>query len=376
MTNVIEKNIDDNTLTKIAIFGVGLIGGSLALCFKGKPGINVTGYAHLQEYADQVAARDVVDYVTLSAEEAAADADFIFLCVPVGSLESYITLLSGMPLKPGCIITDVGSTKASIAECADRLALKDVCFIGGHPMAGSERSGVGAASSLLFENAYYVLTPSEGVGTDKVKALEAILAHTRAHVVTVDPLLHDEIVGAISHLPHVIAVALVNQICAYTEANPLYQTLAAGGFRDITRIAASDPIVWRDILLNNRKVMMPLLRDWNDNIQQFMEMLENGDGPAIEDAFRRAGAFRNELPERRKGVIASQFNIYIDVPDHPGIIGRITTELGQNSINLSNIQIIESREDVPGIMKLSFRNEKDQERAKDVLQSLGYTVYH
>lgn len=365
-----------NTTTNIAIFGVGLIGGSLALCFKGKPGITITGYAHHQEYADQVIARGVVDYVTLSAEEAARNADFIFLCVPVGSLESYITLLSTLQLKPGCIITDVGSTKASIAECAKKLVLKNACFIGGHPMAGSERSGVAAASSLLFENAYYVLTPAEGVSQAKVDSLTELLSFTRAHVVTVEPQLHDQIVGAISHLPHIIAVALVNQICGYNEDNSLYQTLAAGGFRDITRIASSDPVVWRDILLNNRKVMMPLLKDWNEGIKQFMVMLESQDGSAIEQAFQRAGEFRSELPERRKGVIVSQYDLYLDVPDHPGIIGRITTELGQKSINLSNIQIIESREDVPGVMRLSFRNEQEQERAKDLLQSHGYTVYH
>ncbi|WP_054957208.1 prephenate dehydrogenase [Paenibacillus dakarensis] len=361
--------------TNIAIFGVGLIGGSLALCFKGKPGITVTGYAHTQQYAQEVAARGVVDQVTMSAEEAARNADFIFLCVPVGNLEEYITLLSTLPLKPGCIITDVGSTKASIAECAEKLILRDACFIGGHPMAGSERSGVAAASYLLFENAYYVLTPAQGVPEAKVEALANMLSHTRAHIVTVEPHLHDQIVGAISHLPHIIAVALVNQICGYNDDNPLYQTLAAGGFRDITRIASSDPIVWRDILLNNRKVMIPLLEDWNNHIMQFMDMLQKEDGFAIEQAFRQAGEFRNELPERRKGMIVQQYNLYLDVPDHPGIIGGIATELGQRGINLSNIQIIESREDVPGLMKLSFRNEHDLELAKELLQSIGYSVF-
>ncbi|MGG1876952.1 prephenate dehydrogenase [Paenibacillus cisolokensis] len=360
----------------ISIFGVGLIGGSLALCFKGKPGITVTGYAHTEEYAAQVIAKGVVDHVTLSAAEAAQDADVIFLCVPVGSLESYIQLLSEMPLKPGCIITDVGSTKASITACASALALKDACFIGGHPMAGSERSGVGAASSLLFENAYYVLTPPDDVPDDKLQKLIDLLAHTRAHIVQVEPRLHDQIVGAISHLPHIIAVALVNQIRTYNDDNPLYRMLAAGGFRDITRIASSDPLVWRDILLNNRDVLLPLLRDWNEEIQGFIAMLENNSGPGIEEAFRRAGEFRSELPERRKGSIISQYDLYIDVPDHPGIIGSIATELGAQGINLSNVQIIESREEVPGVMRLSFRNEREQERAQQLLTSLGHAVYH
>jgi prephenate dehydrogenase len=361
--------------TKIAIFGVGLIGGSLALCFKGKEGLTVVGHAHRPESAAKYVRRGVVDSATLSIEEAALDADFIFLCVPVGMLESYLQQLSVLPLKPGCIITDVGSTKASIAACAVSLDLPGVHFIGGHPMAGSERSGVEAASSLLFENAYYVLTPPPGVPEQAYRSLESLLLHTRAQIVRLDPERHDEIVGAISHLPHIIAVALVNQIHAYDDTDSLYSTLAAGGFRDITRIASSDPVIWRDILLNNRSVMLRLLKDWNEEVTHFVRLLENEDGAGIEEAFEEANGFRSQLPERRKGMITPLFDLHIDVPDHPGIIGRIATELGDQGINLSNIQIIESREDVPGIMRLSFRQERDMERAKILLQHKDYMVY-
>ncbi|MBY9081665.1 prephenate dehydrogenase [Paenibacillus sp. HN-1] len=361
--------------TKISIFGVGLIGGSLALCFKGKPGITVVGHAHRPESADKYVSRGVVDSATLSFEEAALDSEFIFLCVPVGMLEGYMKRLSRLPLKKGCIITDVGSTKGSIADCAEALDLQDVHFIGGHPMAGSERSGVEAASSLLFENAYYVLTPPPGVSEEAYEALKALLVHTKAQIVRLDPHRHDEIVGAISHLPHIIAVALVNQVHGYDSEDSLYSTLAAGGFRDITRIASSEPVIWRDILLNNRSVMLRLLQDWNEEVSAFVSILESGDGEAIEKAFEEASGFRSRLPERRKGMITPLFDLHIDVPDHPGIIGRIATELGDQGINLSNVQIIESREDVPGIMRLSFRQENDMERAKALLQQRDYTVY-
>jgi len=361
--------------TKIAIFGVGLIGGSLALCLKGKPGITVIGHSHRPESMKRIIESGVVDATTLSMEEAACDADFIFLCVPVGNLESYLKQLTQLPLKQGCIITDVGSTKAGVASCAQGFSHPGVHFIGGHPMAGSERSGVDAATSLLFENAFYVLTPSPEVPEEAYVRLEQLLTHTRAQIVRVEPILHDEIVGAISHLPHIIAVALVNQVHDYNENNELYRMLAAGGFRDITRIASSDPIIWRDILLSNRDVLLSLLRDWNQEVGGFISMLEGMDGPGIEKAFEKANLFRSELPERRKGAITSLFDIYIDVPDHPGIIGQIATELGDRKINLSNIQIIESREDVPGIMRLSFRDEGEMERAKDHLQVLGYAVH-
>ncbi|MCM3040139.1 prephenate dehydrogenase [Paenibacillus motobuensis] len=361
--------------TKIAIFGVGLIGGSLALCFRGKPGVEVVGHSPRSGSLEVMLDRGVVDFATLSMEEAVRDADFIFLCVPVGNLEEYLEKLYELPLKPGCIITDVGSTKASIAAAAEKLSRPDVYFIGGHPMAGSERSGVEAASTLLFENAYYVLTPATGVPDEAYAKLEELLQYTRAQVVRVNPVQHDEIVGAISHLPHIIAVALVNQVCDYNASNGLYRTLAAGGFRDITRIASSDPIIWRDILLSNRDVVLSLLKDWNEEIGGFISMLEGRNGEGIVDSFVKANRFRSELPERRKGMISSLFDLYIDVPDHPGIIGQITTELGDQNINLSNIQIIESREDVPGLLHLSFRQESAMERAKEHLQSMGYAVY-
>ncbi|WP_028589095.1 prephenate dehydrogenase [Paenibacillus massiliensis] len=359
---------------KIAIVGVGLIGGSLGLCFKGKPGITVVGHAHMPELMDPMITRGVVDTATLSLEEATEDADFIFLCVPVSLLEHYLLKLAELPLKQGCIITDVGSTKSSITRLASETNLQGAYFIGGHPMAGSERSGVTAASSVLFENAYYVLCPDAKVPEQAVNALKELLGHTKAQVVTVEPIMHDDIVGAISHLPHIIAASLVNQVRAYDEENPLYSTLAAGGFRDITRIASSDPIVWRDILLSNRQVLLRLLRDWNSQIERFTELLECQDGSGVEQEFATAGAFRSELPERRKGMITSTFDLYIDVPDTPGIIGQIATLLGDHRINLSNMQIIESREDVPGILRLSFRQEEAWNRARELLQSQGHHV--
>ncbi len=126
--------------------------------------------------------------------------------------------------------------------------------------------------------------------------------------------------------------------------------------------------------MNNRDVMLQMLSDWNNGISAFVNLLKQEDGEGIVQAFAKANDFRSELPERRKGMIASTFDLYIDVPDHPGIIGKITTILGENHINLSNIQIIESREDVPGIMRLSFRQESDMERAKELLNNTDYSI--
>jgi len=320
--------------------------------------------------------RGVVDEATVSIEEAARDADYLFLCVPVGRLEQYVDELARLPLKPGCIVTDVGSTKASVVRHGEKLRASGAVFIGGHPMAGSERTGVEAASSYLFENAYYVLTPAKDTPSEALERLETLLRWTKAHIVKMDAELHDDVVAAISHLPHLIAVGLVNQIAGYNESNELYASLAAGGFRDLTRIASGDPILWRDILIHNRKVLLKLLGDWQNEMDRFRELLEQADGDGVAEAFRRAGEFRSRLPERRKGVITSVYDCYVDVPDHPGIIGAIATQLGQALINLSNLHIIESREDVPGVLRLSFREERDLQQAVELLKSLGYSVHY
>ncbi|TCZ81202.1 prephenate dehydrogenase [Paenibacillus albiflavus] len=359
---------------KITIFGVGLIGGSLALCFKDIPGVTVVGHSPNEKSVQTMLDKGVVHHATTSMSEAVREADFIFLCVPVSMLETYLEQLTQLPLKSGCIITDVGSTKASIAEFAKQLKLEDIYFIGGHPMAGSERSGIEAASYLLFENAYYVLTPDSSTPIDAVNQLTELLKWTRAQVIHVDPDRHDQIVGAISHLPHIIAVALVNQICDYHEQEPLYKSLAAGGFRDITRIASSDPVIWRDILINNKKVLLELLSNWNDQISDFVQLLEDSNGDGIEVQFKKANQFRKGIRERRKGIIAPQYDIYLDIPDHPGVIGAIATELGNHQINLSNVEIIESREQVPGICRLSFRSSDAADQAIELLQS-KYSVH-
>jgi len=360
---------------KIAIIGVGLIGGSLALCFKGKPGVQVVGLSNNPASVRKYMQRGVVDDATTSVAEAAKDADFIFLCTPVGLLEHYLTELRELPLKPGCIITDAGSTKASVVRCAESLAFRDAYFIGGHPMAGSERSGVEAASAHLFENAYYVLTPTEGTPQSAYDRLARLLEWTKARIVRMDAVEHDDIVGAISHLPHIIAVALVNLIARYNESDEMYRTLASGGFRDITRIASSDPVMWRDILTDNRAVLLELLKDWNMEIDHFIHILENSDSEAIEERFRRANEFRSRLPERRKGVISSSYDIYVDVPDTPGVIGHIATLLGNHRVNLRNIEIMESRLDAPGVLRLSFGNREDMDNAAVLLRDL-YPVHY
>lgn len=364
-------------MMEIAILGVGLIGGSLALSLKKNEDVHITGFDVVEDNLRMAHSLGVIDKGTTHLAEAVAQADYIFLCAPVGKLQELISFLRYTPLKQGAVISDTGSTKVSVMEHSHGFARQGVYFIGGHPMAGSHKSGVEASNDRLFENAYYVLTPAADTPQQVVENLRTLLAPTHAKVIIMNAQKHDEVVGAISHFPHIIASTLVNQVAAYDNEDEMnwYRSLAAGGFRDITRIASSNPGMWRDILLNNRPVMKQLAEDWKLVLDRISDLIERADGKGIEQFFAEARIFRDGLPEKEKGALQPYFDLYVDVPDEPGVIGRITTLLGEESISITNIRILETREDILGVLRISFRSHEDMEQASRILESRGYGVY-
>lgn len=360
---------------KVAVLGVGLIGGSLALSLKKDERVEITGFDVDKDRLELAQQKGVIDRGTTQLAEAVVDADFIFLCAPVNKLYELISFLRYTPLKKGAIISDTGSVKKPVVEYGTGFEERGVYVIGGHPMAGSHKSGVEAAHELLFENAYYVLTPLEGTPQDKVDELTSLLSHTRAKIVVMNPQEHDRVVGAISHFPHIVAAALVNLVADYDQDNAWYHRLAAGGFRDITRIASSNPQMWRDIIANNRDVLISLIDDWNHSMEQTRQLLVENKTEEIEQFFHKARQYRDGLPERKRGALSPIFELSVDVPDHPGVIGRVTTLLGEKEISITNIKILETREDIMGVLQISFRNEPDLLKAQQCLQDEGYRVY-
>jgi prephenate dehydrogenase len=243
-------------------------------------------------------------------------------------------------------------------------------------MAGKERSGVEAATSKLFVNAFYVLTPTQDTPQKQYDSLVELLALTHANIVTIEAELHDEIVGAVSHLPHIIAAMLVNLVADANKNNDHYEKLAAGGFRDITRIASSDPYLWRDVSVSNRKVLISLLQEWTGRTKQFIEWLEQNEVESMLSQFQMASKFRSSLPERRVGVLSTVHEFYVELLDEPGAIGKLTTLLGQEQINLRNIGIHDKKPGVSGSLHLSFGNEIECEKAKFFLSSKGFHVHY
>jgi len=281
--------------TRVLLIGVGLIGGSLALAMKKHRHVTVVG-ADINTNEVQVANQlGIIDYVAEDIKTEAAQADYIVLATPVEYTTAWIHDLSTWKLKETVIVTDVGSTKGEIMKAAQALNKKRISFIGGHPMAGSHTSGAVNARADLFCSARYILTPFENEQKEKIDALMHLLEPTGAQFVPLDAATHDQITGVVSHLPHVIATSLVRQVKGYSANNHLVTEMAAGGFRDITRIASSNPHMWRDILKQNRSMLLTLLDDWMKEMEQVKLLVEKGDGHELFDYFSDAKEFRDSL---------------------------------------------------------------------------------
>jgi prephenate dehydrogenase len=354
----------------IYIIGLGLIGGSLALSIKRKdPTIHIMGYDLNGDQASLAKKLGAIDEISPTLFPNLSAVDMIFISTPVQQTINIIEQLQSIELKQGVIITDVGSTKVKIVESAKKyLNGTTIKFIGGHPMAGSHKSGILAAKSQLFENAFYILTPSENVTAQDLTCLTNILEETRANFVEMSPEEHDKVTGIISHFPHIVAASLVSQAEKHEDQFPLLKRLAAGGFRDVTRIASSNPAMWRDILLHNKGPLLHLFDEWIAEMERIKSFVANSESDNLYSYFDQAKQFRDELPKKQRGAIPSFYDLFVDVPDYPGIISEITGYLAKEEISLTNIRIIETREEIYGVLRLSFQTDHDRELAIDCIR--------
>lgn len=360
----------DKMAGRVFIIGLGLIGGSLALCIKKEhPESIIYGYDISQDNLKLAKMLGVIDEIATTIELGAQSADLIIISTPVKETEKIIEILSTMELKQNVVVTDVGSTKSVITNKSQVLLNKGVTFIGGHPMAGSHKSGVSASKVILFENAFYLLTPHEQISDQKVQLLLKWLKGTNAKFLIISPEEHDLLAGTISHMPHIVAASLVHQADHISERHKLVTRLAAGGFRDITRIASSSPSMWRDILIHNKNVLIELMNGWKQEMDKVLSLIENEQAEALYDYFSRAKNVRDGLPQDQKGAIPAFYDLYVDVPDYPGVISEITGYLAKEKISITNIRIMETREEIFGILAISFQTEEDRIRAQKCIAS-------
>ncbi len=292
--------VDQPEFRRVAIIGVGLIGGSFGMALR-KRGLaeEVVGIGRNLQRLRRAVELGAVDSCTLDLEEGVRGADLVYIATPVGSVLDFAC--KALPfVGPDCIITDAGSTKSEICRGADELIGNRAAFIGGHPMAGSEEAGVEAAKESLFERTTYVLTPTASTGPGVVERMRRAAEGIGARVVVMDPEAHDRCVAVISHLPHVMAAALVLLARKESEFSPQVFDLVAGSFRDMTRVAGSSPVLWRDICLSNVNAIGEAADGLKGLIDQAIELMEAGDAPSLEDWFGDAKSVRDSVyPPKR-----------------------------------------------------------------------------
>ena len=282
-------------LKTLAVIGVGLIGGSLAMALRRAGAVSsIVGFDRDGGALERAAALGVIDTAAESVSEAAKGADLVVVAVPVRAIGSVLHDV-GLSMEAGAVVTDVGSTKAEVASTA-RAELRErfARFVPGHPIAGREASGVDAASADLFRGVRVVLTPGPEAAGDAVELVRGAWETAGARVATMAAGDHDRIFAAVSHLPHLLAFALVSEIAARDNAADLLG-FAAGGFRDFTRIAASSPEMWRDISLQNRAALLEELDRYGAQLAVFRELVDKGDGPGLERLMAEARASRQSL---------------------------------------------------------------------------------
>lgn len=337
----------------ILIVGVGLIGGSLGLALKNLPSLNkIMGADNNQEALKKAIDLGAIDYCT-SLAEGAMSADIIILCTPVGAFAEITEEIKDL-LKPGTIITDTGSTKELAMNLLAEMPAH-VFVIGGHPMAGGEASGIINADKYLFENAVYVLTPAENTPPAAVKKLREIISVTGARIMVMEAKIHDEIVAVISHIPHLLAAALVN----LTKADPVRLAMAAGGFRDTTRIASSDPQLWQQILLSNRDSVVKYMDILIAELGECRSLLNNGNEAELLAKLKKAQEIRDMIPHMRKGLMPGFSDVICIVPDKPGIIGDLGSILGKKEINIIDLEILHVREGDGGTIRIGVPSYDD-----------------
>lgn len=279
----------------VSIIGVGLIGGSFGMALK-KRGLagEVIGVGRNPGRLERAVELGALDSWTTDVQEGVSRADLVYVSTPVGMVVDFVKQAAAA-VKPGCVITDAGSTKSEICAGAEKAVPEGVHFVGAHPMAGSETAGVEHADPDLFVGAAYVLTPTEKTDAGALALVRSLAEGIGSRIVVIDPAGHDRCVAVISHLPHLMAAALVALAERESKSNPQMLEMLAGSFRDMTRVASSSPVLWRDICISNSGAVVQAVRNFESIMKDAASFVESGNGEGFEEWFAAAKEVRDSL---------------------------------------------------------------------------------
>jgi prephenate dehydrogenase len=356
-------------IRSVTVVGVGLIGGSLSAALS-RRGVKVHGVSSgetIGKALDLGIIQRGYEYDRLP--EAVGESEVVFVCTPLLDIGERLPLIFGAARR-GTIVTDAGSTKAVICTRALDEARRGVYFVGGHPMAGSERRGVDHANPYIFYDAVWVLTPVPSTPNKVIRKLSTLVSSIGAKVMVLPPEVHDRIAASVSHLPQLVAISLINHLAEKND--DLFRNLAAGGFRDMTRIASSGYGMWRDIIKTNRNEIRQALLDFQRTLEKLALNLE--DDLLLEEAFDSSKRERETIPRYSKGFLTPLKDIRVSVQDRPGELARITGIISYHEINIKDIEIVTIREGEGGILRLGFTLKNEAQRAVEVLKGIGYDV--
>lgn len=354
--------------------GLGLIGGSIAKAIrKTYPGCRLLAYDPNQNALLSAVSDGVIDVPLSEISKDFSSCDYLFLCAPVTENDKNLSLIR-KSVSPSCILTDVGSVKTDIHRHIKEAGL-DAQFIGGHPMAGSERTGYLNSKALLLENAYYILTPCDGVPKNALADFKKLISSLGAIPLILTCSQHDYVTAAVSHLPHVIAASLVNLIKESDSDDGIMKMIAAGGFKDITRIASSSPVMWQQICLTNNENILTLLDAYMGALSKIRSQIASSDSAKLYEFFDQARTYRDSFIGTSSGPIKRSYSINIEIADEPGALASIATILALHQISIKNIGISHNREQDDGVLKVEFYQESSIEQATQILSAKGYIVY-
>lgn len=359
---------------KIGFIGLGLIGGSLAKTIKRiYPDTDIIATSGHFKTIEAAVSDGTISNNSLLTVDAFSDCDLIFLCCPVQKNIEYLQALKNV-IQKNCIISDVGSVKGDIHAHVTAFGMEEN-FIGGHPMAGSEQTGYQAATAHLLENAYYILTPTAKTSASDMEEFKEYIASIGSIPMVMDYTAHDHATASISHLPHIIAASLVNLIAKTDDTEETLKTIAAGGFKDITRIASSSPVMWQHICTSNREQLLSIIDRFEEELNHIKLLVDNKESQAIHDFFSEAKEYRDSITIRKHGALKKSFECFCDLIDEAGGIATIATILASNNLSIKNIGIIHNREFENGVLHIEMYAEDSLQQAIALLRKYHYTVY-
>ncbi len=364
--------MSDARVATVAVAGVGLIGGSIGLGVR-RHGVarRIIGFDVDPVTLEASHGMGVVDEAWLSPGSWLAEVDLLVLAAPSGSLVRLAETL--LPhLRDGAVVTDVGSVKgpvvAGIRGLLARPEMPRVRFVGGHPMAGSERGGVLAANAGLLENAVWVLTPEPATDAAALELVRDFVTQLGARPIEMSPEQHDALAATVSHLPYLAAVALTGMVDE-GEDRDLKMLLAAGGFRDLTRVASGDPRMSRDMVFTNRGAVLVALRRFREQLDSLESLLE--EPASLLERAEAAKRARDGIPIVKRGLLPARYEATVAVLDQPGELARITRALADASINIKDLEVLNVRES-GGALRLAFEGADQLEGAAKALAAIGY----